>query len=381
MTWAALRRILLFVGLAALSACAGQHQVDNRVEAQHYAAVARGHYAPPGTPDDPWGPYVVEASARYDVPQSWIRNVMRVESGGHEYAADGTLITSAPGAMGLMQVMPETYDELRGRYALGDDPFDPHNNILAGTAYLREMYDLYGSPGFLAAYNAGPARLDKYLAGSAPLPDETRRYVAMIGPSITGDLPVSRSPSDQLALNQLPMNIPGGLRYGHSYAVASRHRGRGDANRAYAANGATSRHGMVRYAVAASAPSVTRVSYGVPASSDQHLQFAYASPRNAHGFHLISSASAEVLPIRRGSGGSGGWAIQVGAFANQGQAREAAERARSAAGGHTAIGMLHQSRGTLYRARLTGLSREAAVSACERMHRGGCMVLAPDAQS
>ena len=44
-------------------------------------------------------------------------------------------------------------------------PTIPHNNILAGTAYMREMYDVYGSPGFLAAYNAGPRRLDDYLAG------------------------------------------------------------------------------------------------------------------------------------------------------------------------------------------------------------------------
>ena len=57
--------------------------------------------------------------------------------------------------MGLMQVMPATYDELRQQYNLGDDPYDPANNIMAGAAYMREMYDIYGSPGFLAAYNAG----------------------------------------------------------------------------------------------------------------------------------------------------------------------------------------------------------------------------------
>ena len=75
---------------------------------------------------------------------------MRQESGGQED------VISWAGAMGLMQVMPATYDDLRGRYNLGDDPFDPHNNLLAGTAYLREMYDRFGAPGFLAAYNARP---------------------------------------------------------------------------------------------------------------------------------------------------------------------------------------------------------------------------------
>ena len=56
------------------------------------------------------------------------------------------------------------------RYGLGDDPYDPHNNILAGAAYIQEMYDRYGAPGFLAAYNAGPQRVDDYLAGASDLP-------------------------------------------------------------------------------------------------------------------------------------------------------------------------------------------------------------------
>ena len=63
---------------------------------------------------------------------------------------------SPKGAMGLMQLMPETWAALRARYGLGRDAFDPHDNILAGAAFLREMHDRYGSPGFLAAYNAGP---------------------------------------------------------------------------------------------------------------------------------------------------------------------------------------------------------------------------------
>src|SRR6478735_2031378 len=91
-----------------------------------------------------------------------------------------------------------------------DDPFDPHDNILAGVAYMREMYDIYGSPGFLAAYNAGPSRLDDYLANNRALPDETRRYVAMIGPDIVGVYPSSRSPAENYAMNVLPIDIPRG---------------------------------------------------------------------------------------------------------------------------------------------------------------------------
>ena len=85
---------------------------------------------------------------------------MEQESGGRLYDDDGSLITSPAGAMGLMQVMPETYDLLQQRYQLDSDPYEPRNNIMAGAAYIREMYDRYGAPGFLAAYNAGPDRLE-----------------------------------------------------------------------------------------------------------------------------------------------------------------------------------------------------------------------------
>jgi hypothetical protein len=86
--------------------------------------------------------------------------------------------------MGLMQIMPKTWTELRARYGLGADPFDPHDNILAGAAYIRELYDRYGAPGFLAAYNAGPGRYERHLATGRPLPDETQAYVATLAPMI-----------------------------------------------------------------------------------------------------------------------------------------------------------------------------------------------------
>lgn len=126
---------------------------------------------------DPHAAFVTEASQRFGIPEHWIRSVRRVES------ADDVGAVSSAGAMGLMQVMPATWAELRVRYGLGRDPFDPRDNIIAGTAYLREMYDRYGSPGFLAAYNAGPGRYEEYLAGR-PLPAETRAYVATLAPMI-----------------------------------------------------------------------------------------------------------------------------------------------------------------------------------------------------
>ena len=189
--------------MALLSACAGGSHISATQEASHYEQRARRNYAAPGSSRDPWGPYISEASARFDVPEPWVREVMRVESGGHT-EMNGAPITSGAGAMGLMQVMPATYDELRGRYELGDDPYDPHNSILAGTAYIRELYDLYGSPGFLAAYNGGPGRLDDYLTRNRALPDETRRYVAKIGPYITDSFPSKRSTAELYAMNGVP---------------------------------------------------------------------------------------------------------------------------------------------------------------------------------
>ena len=80
--------------------------------------------------------------------------------------------------MGLMQLMPGTWVELGVRYGLGRDPFDPRDNVFAGTAYLREMHDRFGSAGFLAAYHAGPSRYEHHLATGQPLSPDTVAYVA-----------------------------------------------------------------------------------------------------------------------------------------------------------------------------------------------------------
>ncbi len=124
--------------------------------------------------------FVAEAAGRFDIPSAWIRAVMRAESGGF------ARVQSPKGAMGLMQIMPRTWSDLHARYNLGADPFDPHDNILAGTAYLRELFDRYGHPGFLAAYNAGPGRWEDQLAGRRTLPVETMRYVARLAPMVSG---------------------------------------------------------------------------------------------------------------------------------------------------------------------------------------------------
>jgi hypothetical protein len=145
--------------------------------------LASARHAPRGRPacppaTRPFAAFVMEAAQRFSIPESWIRAVMRVESFGDARAV------SPKGAIGLMQVMPKTYAEFRVRHRLGANPCDPRDNILGGTAYLREMLDRYGAPGFLAAYNAGPARYDERPIKGRPLPGETQDYVVKLAPMI-----------------------------------------------------------------------------------------------------------------------------------------------------------------------------------------------------
>lgn len=122
---------------------------------------------------------VTEAAQRAGIPEAWIWSVMRIESAGDMHAV------SRAGAMGLMQLMPATWADLRVRLRLGNDPFDPHDNIVAGAFFLRAMHDRYGEPGFLAAYNAGPGRYEDYLYRHRPLPAETTAYLARLAPAVT----------------------------------------------------------------------------------------------------------------------------------------------------------------------------------------------------
>lgn len=130
-------------------------------------------------------PFIGEASDRFGPPEDWIRAVIAAESGGRT-TVNGQPITSRAGAIGPMQVMPRTYDELRPRYGLGPDPGNPQQNILAGTAYLKELYERFGRAGMFAAYNAGPERYQAYLDGNLPLPEETRTYLAVLGNVASG---------------------------------------------------------------------------------------------------------------------------------------------------------------------------------------------------
>lgn len=145
--------------------------------------------SPPALADpvDRWSGHVAEASHRFGIPEAWIRRVMRAESGGRT-TLNGRPIVSPAGAQGLMQLMPATWRAMRDAYGLGADPHEPRDNIVAGTAYLRLMYDRFGYPGLFAAYNAGPARYAEHLAAGRRLPAETIAYVAAVGRTLP-DIP------------------------------------------------------------------------------------------------------------------------------------------------------------------------------------------------
>ena len=364
--------------MSGLAACAGPPQASRGVAPIAAPAQNAASYAPPGPPSDPWGPYIREASTRFVVPEKWIREVMRQESGGKEYI-NGGLTTSSVGAMGLMQLMPVTYAQMRDRYGLGPDPYAPHDNILAGTAYIREMYARYGSPGFLAAYNAGPGRLDSYLIGGTPLPHETVGYLTSIAPrlgdasaptgplahyavaettaddlnarSLNGTLPLARAPAPaiQMASYQVPANTPSG-----------------DLNSEMQAR--TARSPITSSPLAAYAPPVA-----TPARVQPEPQ--------ASAHVILASANVGALPVM----GAAGWTVQVGAFSSEAQAQAAAADARSRAHGAldrarpTVAAVPRANAATIYRAQLVGLTADSANDACGRLAREhvACLVVAP----
>jgi D-alanyl-D-alanine carboxypeptidase len=323
------RPIVATILLAAISACSSSP--PHHAGAPPVTAAQSSEYAPPGPPDDPWGPYLHEASQRFDFPEHWIREVMRQESGGQQYR-NGALTTSGSGAIGLMQVMPETYAELRERYGLGPDPYYPRDNILAGTAYLRELYRKFGSPAFLAAYNAGGGRVTDHLATGRPLPAQTVAYVAAIGPRIGAG-----------------STVPGGT------------------NPNYADNSSTLSDALNRQALAAATGKSP-----TPA----------APPPEPPPKILLASAAPAVIAAPLG----GGWGVQVGAFSNPSLAQAAAENVRARAHGQldatrTVVPTTTRPDGvTLYRARLFGLTADAASGVCNNLARDqvSCIVVAED---
>lgn len=172
-------------------------------------------------------------------------------------------------------------------------------------------------------------------------------------------------------MNALPINIPPGPRYGRAVQLASTRGG----------GGRVPLRGPVVMAQAAEPPRSL-------AQQPQHYALVTPPAPPPRGrFRLISQAVAEPAPMRHGGPPTGGWAIQVGAYSNEGLARSALTVAREHASAelgvaHSFVAGVHQGHAMLYRARLTGLSQETAVQACARLSRTrtNCMVLSPDSQ-
>jgi hypothetical protein len=427
----AIRFAIVALGLGVIAGCAS-----------HSSYRARRDDTAPGPAGDPWGPYIHEAATRFSVPEEWVRGVMRQESGGHEYI-NGRPTTSSAGAMGLMQVMPGTYAELARQYGLGSDPYDPHDNIMAGTAYIREMYDKYGSPGFLAAYNAGPARVDSYLAGSSNLPDETVNYVAAIAPRLGngrpmngplsmfaqnnsqgGAAPVSAPPAAQYAASgpivdpnsfvpvyvvpvddetqapaSTPVSQPAPMQMAEATPFAGTRSSLGEAAIAppitpqYQPQPSAPLPSTSRYASRAKAPigeaPVRTVGFRfVPVTPSGQLLPPGSLP--AHVLTPAQARSTQAAVLQTVAGGSGDYAIQVGAFATPMLARAAGDAARARASGTmpavatTSLSAVSKpGGGALFRARVTHLSSEAAEASCRtlRASRAACIVLPPERAS
>ncbi len=183
---AARRMALLLSGLAIVGAMPAVTMAQNVTSASASAS-------------DPYAAHITEAATRFRLPAVWIRTVMRAESAGDPRAI------SPKGAMGLMQIMPATWAELRARHRLGADPYNVRDNIIAGSGYIRDLLDRYGSPGWIAAYNAGPGRYDEALNGR-PLPTETRAYVAAVASAI-GSGGILMVAADPLAWTRAPLFI------------------------------------------------------------------------------------------------------------------------------------------------------------------------------
>jgi D-alanyl-D-alanine carboxypeptidase len=389
-------RLLGLLLPAALAACAGGGSAQwngrrgydgngdygydvnaSRRDANDYLAHAAGNYPVPGTPDDPWGPYVRDAAARYQVPEQWVRAVMQQESGGQLYVGGGALVTSPVGAMGLMQIMPQTWEMLRARYGVGSDPYEPHDNILAGTAYIREMYDRYGAPGFLAAYNAGPDRLDAYLQGGTPLPDETVNYLASITPNLgtqvamTGPLAVYAGGTAAAYASNTVAYSGGSYNSGYSGSAS----GYANSNAAYDDGSAYEGGGAVAADTSAQA--------APPPPSNNDSAWSGGTGVAAPPATVARYQSAAVTQVAAMPTAGGNWAVQVGAFPDASVSVAALSRARVTVGpllANASSALVPVMRGQLlYRARLTGLSQNDAAATCARLSGSGldCFTVPP----
>jgi membrane-bound lytic murein transglycosylase B len=151
-----------------------------------------------------WDSFVAAAARRFGEPKTRLYAVMQLEIGGATMLSENQPIVSSAGAMGLMQLMPQTYDEMRRQLDLGPDPFDPHDNIFAAAAYLRWLKARYGYPAMFAAYNDGPGNLEARMRDAGLLPQETQNYLIRINAKLSPGTPLDRRFTATLAPAHTP---------------------------------------------------------------------------------------------------------------------------------------------------------------------------------
>lgn len=137
---------------------------------------------------------VAAAARRHGVPEDLALRLARQESGLRQWRADGLIVKSSSGALGVMQLMPATARDL------GVDPYNEDQNIDGGVRYLKQMHTMFGNWNHaVAAYNTGPGNLRKVLRGEKALHPETAAYV----PAILG-VPFQPVPGQPVQASQPP---------------------------------------------------------------------------------------------------------------------------------------------------------------------------------
>lgn len=159
--------------------CAGAGFVE--IPGERIERLEQSRSAPPAAPvhepaasgppavEDPIGKLIASAASRSRIDPDFVASVVRAESAFNPAAV------SSKGALGLMQLMPQT-----AAWLGVDNLLDPAANLEGGTRYLRQLLDRYGGDAAtaLAAYNAGPQRVAQY--GGVPPYRETRAYITRV---------------------------------------------------------------------------------------------------------------------------------------------------------------------------------------------------------
>lgn len=367
--------------LLLLTACGGGPHYKSGGVSSRYSNYMPGHpkkWNPPGPPLDPWGPYINQSSQRFNVPDQWIRAIILQETRGYQYY-NKRPVTSPHGAKGLMQIKSTTYKALAKRYSLGSDVYDPHDNIMAGTGYIRTLYNKYGAPGFVAAYHGGPGTLNAYLQHGKALPKSTKNYLISVTPHLGNAVPMSG-----------PFASFGGI-------YARKNTRKPLPLEAYYTPKPYTPVQMVTTAQVIPAKSTKELKKFIVKDNEQAIASnknneppimivpsnykpSYSNASNTNKATKSSSVPSQArhqTPIIQTSPQSknyyistkGNWNIQVGAFSSPAQANHAISMAKQKAASllvlaNPTVESVRKSGKTLYRAKLGGLSYATALQAC-----------------